>query len=85
MYYVPLPVVVKPDNTGGNHIAGEVPGILMIGKYHQERKKHLLLLQALDKLKNRYRFTATLAGECAREEQRLQFKVIEEAAQHLRR
>jgi glycosyltransferase involved in cell wall biosynthesis len=55
----------------------------MIGKYHQERKKHLLLLQALDKLKSRYLFTATLAGECAREEQRLQFKVIEEAAKTL--
>lgn len=83
MYYVPLPVTVKPGNTCNNHISGEGPKILMIGKYHQERKKHLLLLQAMDKLKDRYRFTVTIAGECAKEEQRLKFKVIREAANDL--
>jgi glycosyltransferase involved in cell wall biosynthesis len=51
----------------------------MIGKYHQERKKHLLFLQALKKLKTTYRFTATIVGECVSEEQRLHFKIIKHA------
>jgi glycosyltransferase involved in cell wall biosynthesis len=83
MYYVPLPVIIKPNDTCDKDISSEGPRILMIGKYHQERKKHLLLLQALDKLKSRYRFKATIAGECAREDQWLKFKVIKEVANQL--
>ncbi|HEX6428544.1 MAG TPA: glycosyltransferase family 4 protein [Niastella sp.] len=83
MYYVPLPVAVKPHIDCSKDVAGEGPKILMIGKYHQERKKHLLFLQALGKLKDRYRFTVTIAGECAREEQQHKFKVIKEAANDL--
>jgi len=80
MYHVPLPVIVTPEAEHSNDIWGEGPKILMIGKYHQERKKHLLFLQALNKLKNRYRFTATIAGECATEEQWLKFKMIRHEA-----
>lgn len=83
MYHVPLPVTVKPDNTGCQDISGEGPKILMVGKFHQERKKHLLFLQALNRLKNRYRFTATIAGECATKEQLLKFTAIEREANNL--
>lgn len=80
MYHVPLPVITTSDDACFNNGSNEVPRILMIGKYHQERKKHLLLLQALNKLKDRYRFTATIAGECATEQQRLKFNIIKQAA-----
>jgi glycosyltransferase involved in cell wall biosynthesis len=83
IYQVPLPVIVGEDKSS-NDIPGEGPRILMIGKYHQERKKHLLLLQALSQLKSRYRFTATIAGECATEAQRLKFKVIKHEANCLK-
>jgi len=83
MYHVPLPVIVAPEDINRNDISDEGPKILMIGKYHQERKKHLLFLQALHQLKNRYRFTATIAGECARDDQQLKFKVIRQAADNL--
>ena len=76
MYYVPLPVIVNAEVIASNAISGEGPKILMIGKYHQERKKHLLFLQALNQLKNRYPFTATIVGECATEEQQYKCKVI---------
>jgi glycosyltransferase involved in cell wall biosynthesis len=83
MYYIPLPVVVSPEDPGGVTISGEVPKILMVGKYHQERKKHLLFLQALNRLKNRYPFSATVAGECVTKEQMLKFKRITSAANNL--
>jgi glycosyltransferase involved in cell wall biosynthesis len=83
MYYVPLPVMVSPEDTGGAAIGNEVPKILMVGKYHQERKKHLLFLQALNRLKNRYRFTATITGECVTKEQMLKFKLITAEANNL--
>jgi glycosyltransferase involved in cell wall biosynthesis len=80
MYHVPLPVMVNAEVTGSHDISGEGPKILMIGKYHQERKKHLLLLQALNQLKSRYPFTATIVGECVTEEQQLKCKVIKHEA-----
>ena len=83
MYHVPLPVIVAPENTDHKDIPEEGPRILMIGKYHQDRKKHLLFLQALEKLKNRYRFKATIAGECANEEQRIKFMNIKDVANNL--
>lgn len=48
----------------------------MVGKYHQERKKHLLFIQALNNLKNKYRFTATIVGECATKEQQNNFNFL---------
>jgi glycosyltransferase involved in cell wall biosynthesis len=84
LYQVPLPVIVKREDNCSNDIPGEGPSILMIGKYHQERKKHLLFLQALSQLKDRYRFTATIVGECATEAQRLKFKVIKHEANCLK-
>lgn len=82
-YYVPLPVSISPDHACRKDISNEGPGILMIGKYHQERKKHMLFLQALDKLKNRYPFKATITGECANEEQYDRFMKIKAAVQDL--
>jgi glycosyltransferase involved in cell wall biosynthesis len=83
MYHVPLPVNINPEDACRKDISDEGPGILMIGKYHQERKKHMLFLQALDKLKNRYRFRVTIAGECTNEEQQTRFLKIKAAAQDL--
>lgn len=83
MYYVPLPVIVSSEEIRSNDISGEGPRILMVGKYHQSRKKHLLFLQALGKLKSRYRFTATIAGECATTEQELSLKAIKQEAGNL--
>ncbi|THU39363.1 glycosyltransferase family 4 protein [Niastella caeni] len=83
MYYVPLPVIVSSAEVRSNDISSEGPRILMVGKYHQARKKHLLFLQALGKLKSRYRFTVTIAGECATAEQELNLKVIRHEANSL--
>jgi len=83
MYHVPLPVSIRPENACRKNISDDGPGILMIGKYHQERKKHMLFLQALDKLKNKYRFRATMAGECANEDQQTRFMKLKAAAQDL--
>lgn len=80
MYYVPLPVDVISEDQFINQVTEDGPGIIMIGKYHQERKKHLLFIQALGNLKNKYRFTATIVGECATEEQKMNFNYLEEQA-----
>lgn len=83
MYHVPLPVSITPEDACRKGISDEGPGILMIGKYHQERKKHMLFLQALGKLKNKYRFRVTIAGECANEDQQIRFMKIKAAAYDL--
>jgi Glycosyltransferase len=83
MYYVPLPVIVAAEDTSQTEANCEIPKILMVGKYHQERKKHLLFLQALGRLKSRYRFTATMVGECVTEEQKQKFAIITEEAEKL--
>jgi glycosyltransferase involved in cell wall biosynthesis len=82
MYHVPLPVIVSPEDKC-NNFSNEAPRILMVGKYHQERKKHGLFLQALHKLKDRFGFTATIAGECATEAQRLKYTIIKQEADAL--
>jgi len=83
MYHVPLPVSIIPEDACRKDISDEGPSILMIGKYHQERKKHMLFLQALDKLKHLYPFRATIVGECANEEQQTQFMKIKAAIHDL--
>ncbi len=83
MHYVPLPVAVKTGNNPGEDFAGEGPKLLMIGKYHQERKKHLLFLKALSQLKDRYHFRVTIAGECANDEQLAKFNIIKDAVNDL--
>jgi glycosyltransferase involved in cell wall biosynthesis len=84
MYYVPLPVDVISEDQFINHITEDGPRIIMIGKYHQERKKHLLFIQALGNLKNKYRFTATIVGECATEHQQANFNFLEQEARKLK-
>ncbi|WP_205511023.1 glycosyltransferase family 4 protein [Longitalea arenae] len=84
MYYVPLPVAVTAEEKFNNHIANEGPKILMVGKYHQERKKHLLFIRALSKLKNQYRFTATIVGECATAAQQLNLNTIKQEVDSLK-
>jgi glycosyltransferase involved in cell wall biosynthesis len=80
MYYVPLPVNVISEENFCNLISEEGPKILMVGKYHQERKKHLLFIKALNNLKNKYRFTATIVGECATKEQQNNFNFLSQQA-----
>lgn len=84
MYYVPLPVMVITENKSNNPIANEGPKILMVGKYHQERKKHMLFIRTLGILKNKYRFTATIVGECATAAQQLNLNTIRQEADNLK-
>jgi glycosyltransferase involved in cell wall biosynthesis len=84
MYYVPLPVTVITEDKSNNPIANEGPKILMVGKYHQERKKHVLFIRALGRLKNRYRFTATIVGECATAAQQLNLNTIRQEVDNLK-
>jgi len=84
MYYVPLPVMVTPEEKFNNQIANEGPKILMIGKYHQERKKHLLFIRALSRLKSQYKFTATIVGECATAAQQLNLNTIKQEVDNLK-
>jgi len=83
MYHVPLPVIVTGEEKDNDNFPGQAPRILMVGKYHQERKKHALFLQALHSLKDRYRFTATIAGECTTAAQQLNYQVITQEADKL--
>lgn len=80
MYYVPLPVNVTSEENFCTLNSEEGPKILMVGKYHQERKKHRLFIQALNNLKNKYRFTATIVGECATKEQQNNFNFLSQQA-----
>ena len=80
MYYVPLPVNVTSEDRIFNQISINGPRIIMIGKYHQERKKHLLFIQALGNLAHKYRFSATIAGECATEQQQANFDFLKQQA-----
>ncbi len=82
-YYIPLPIATKPIAATGKEITGAEPKILMIGKYHQERKKHLLFINAINQLKNKYKFKVTIVGECIREQQLKKFSVIQERVHSL--
>lgn len=79
MYYVPLPIPVQPASALNKKIAAPTVKILMVGKYHQERKKHLLLIQAAGKLAHKYSFKLTLVGECVSVEQQQKFAALQEA------
>ncbi|HUQ96054.1 MAG TPA: glycosyltransferase, partial [Chitinophagaceae bacterium] len=82
-YYVPLPV---PCNTWQNietAAADDEPKILMIGKYHQARKNHLLFINAIKALKDKYRFKVTMVGECVRQQQLEKFEHIKTTIQQM--
>ena len=83
MYYIPLPIPIKPIPQNRKACSEEGPRILMVGKYHQDRKKHFLLLKAISILKEKYKFKVTIAGECISEQQLERFKRIEEAVHTL--
>ena len=78
MYYVPLPVPSRPNLSINRNGFVEEPKILMVGKYHQERKNHLLLVKAVSLLKTRFRFKVTIVGECIREQQIAKFNLLQE-------
>lgn len=77
MYYVPLPVPVQPEDGMHNANSG-FPRILMVGKYHQKRKNHLLLIQAAKILSQQYQFQLTIVGECMRETQMKKYAELED-------
>lgn len=63
-YFVPF--VVKPCSAPGErtYFAMDTVHILCIGKY-EIRKHHLMLLEAVEQLKDKYRLHLTLIGEAA--------------------
>ncbi|MBO9681214.1 MAG: glycosyltransferase [Flavisolibacter sp.] len=77
-YYVPLPVPSKPGISINRNSTAEKPRILMMGKYHQARKNHLLFVKAISILKNKYQFKVTIVGECINEEQIAKFNLLQE-------
>lgn len=82
-YYVPIPIPTRTFNHMRNGRENDVPKILMVGKYHQERKKHLLLINAINQLKDKYQFKVTIVGECVRKQQQEKFKTIQDTVQKL--
>lgn len=82
MYYVPLPITVGQTDRCAKDNYKEVK-ILMIGKYHQERKKHLLFIKAINNLKGKYDFKVTIVGECALEQQQKRFQLIKATVDEL--
>lgn len=80
MYYVPLPITAKSK---GLPISDEEPKILMVGKYHQDRKKHLLLVKAVSQLYKHYTFKVTIVGECMSEGQIKKYQKLKQEIQAL--
>lgn len=76
MYYVPLPVPLNLSETSISRC--KMPRILMVGKYHQKRKNHVLLIQAAKILSQRYQFQLTIVGECMRESQKIKYRELEQ-------
>jgi len=77
MYYVPLPISFNYEDYNKEELSDtNVLKLLMIGKYHQERKRHYLFLKALSMLKCKYKLSATIVGECIRESQLKKFQLL---------
>jgi glycosyltransferase involved in cell wall biosynthesis len=83
MYYVPLPIPTNKAGQSRKDFYSEEPKILMVGKYHQDRKNHLLLIKAIDILKEKYKFKVTIVGECTREQQLIKYNIIKDAVYNL--
>jgi glycosyltransferase involved in cell wall biosynthesis len=61
-YYVPFvaPTWLSPDER--SYLEDGYVDIVMIGKLHQERKNHLMLLDVIDELEATYRLRLTIIG-----------------------
>lgn len=61
-YYIPFvaPTPLSPPDR--EYFNGGCINVMMVGKLHQERKNHLLLLRVVDKLREEFEFTVTLVG-----------------------
>ncbi|RYY11904.1 MAG: glycosyltransferase [Chitinophagaceae bacterium] len=81
MFYIPLPIPIQIDTS--HHEIREEVKILMIGKYNQERKNHLLLIDAINSIKEKYKVKVTMVGECARDRQKVRFARIRESVYDL--
>ena len=71
-YYVPFAV----SNNFLDRKSNSELKLLMIGKYHQPRKNHILFIDALTALKEKYAFQATIVGECVNDDQISRFQSI---------
>ena len=83
MFFVPLPIPTKTNAAIKTAIKNSTPQILMIGKYHQDRKKHMLFIQALNKLREKYNFNATIVGECVMESQLEKYNFLQQTLEQL--
>ena len=61
-YFVPFVMEPRRMPWERSYFAEDTVHILCIGKY-EVRKHHLMLLQAVEKLKDRYKIHVTLVGE----------------------
>lgn len=83
MYYFPLPIPLPPIEEVHKQAPIPVPALLMVGKYHQSRKMHLLLFEAVHKLRSKFNFRLTMVGECINAEQQRKYKLLEEKIEQL--
>jgi glycosyltransferase involved in cell wall biosynthesis len=74
LYYLPFVVEPEPEPKTEWFRGGAVH-LLCIGKFFP-RKNHLLLLKALEPLRERYAFRVTLVGECSSDAHRRQLERI---------
>lgn len=82
MYYIPLPICLKSTSCYKRDFTQELK-LLMVGKYHQDRKNHLLLIQAVNTLKWKHKFLLTIIGECIGEQQVKRYIQLSETIQEL--
>lgn len=75
MFFLPLPVYVR--NNFKSKTRTQDITILTTGKYHQERKKHLLLIKVIQELLKRHHIKLVIIGECVTKDQHSKFKVLQ--------
>lgn len=64
VYYLPFIQNKKLEAGNRDYFKYDKINILMVGKFNSSRKNHILLLEAINILKNKYDFSVTLIGQC---------------------
>lgn len=82
MYFVPLPIPIKQPSLSKKYESG-ITKVLMIGKYHQGRKNHMLFIKAIAELSCKYQFKVTIVGECRRDQQVEKYNLLKNTIHHL--
>ncbi len=75
-WFVYQPFVIKADDFEKKYFAGGDTNIIDIGKF-QTRKGHLILLEAVKRLREKYQIKLTIVGECYDE------KVLDQAKEYV--